>query len=101
MTLTITYLFWLLGVVLLIIGGMIVTDKEHPRRFTAGGFWILYALIFLIGDKLPPAVVGVAVIVMALIAGFGGVTAASRKRCRWKRARRAPRVCATSCSCPR
>lgn len=35
MTLTITYLFWLLGVVLLIIGGMIVTDKEHPRRFTA------------------------------------------------------------------
>ena len=37
MTLTITYLFWLLGVVLLVIGGMIVTDKEHPRRFTAGG----------------------------------------------------------------
>ena len=75
MTLTITYLFWLLGVVLLIIGGMIVTDREHPRRLTAGGFWILYALIFLIGDKLPPAVVGAAVIVMALIAGFGGVTA--------------------------
>ena len=37
MTFTITYLFWLLGVVLLVIGGMIVTDKEHPRRFTAGG----------------------------------------------------------------
>lgn len=75
MTLSITYLFWLLGVVLLIVGGMIVMDKEHPRRLTAGGFWILYALIFLIGDKLPPAVVGVAVIVMAVIAGFGGVTA--------------------------
>ncbi len=58
-----------------IVGGMIVTDKEHPRRLTAGGFWILYALIFLIGDKLPPAVVGVVVIVMALIAGFGGATA--------------------------
>lgn len=79
MTLTINYLFWLLGIVLLVIGGMIVTDREHPRRFTAGGFWIVYAVIFLVGDRLPPEVVGVLVIVMALIAGFGGVTAARPK----------------------
>lgn len=79
MTLTINYLFWLLGIVLLVIGGMIVTDREHPRRFTAGGFWIVYAVIFLVGDRLPPEVVGVLVIVMALIAGFGGVTAAKPK----------------------
>ncbi|RFU43714.1 DUF979 domain-containing protein [Paraburkholderia sp. DHOC27] len=76
MTLTINYLFWLLGIVLLVVGGMIITDRDHPRRISAGGFWILYALIFLIGDLLPPAVVGALVIVMALIAGFGGVTAA-------------------------
>jgi uncharacterized membrane protein len=79
MTLTINYLFWLVGIVLLVVGGMIVTDKDHPRRFTAGGFWILYSLVFLIGDLLPPAVVGVLVIAMALIAGFGGVTAARPK----------------------
>ncbi|MFX1735267.1 DUF979 domain-containing protein [Paraburkholderia sp. A1RI_3L] len=79
MTLTINYLFWLLGIVLLVIGGMIVTDREHPRRFTAGGFWIVYAVIFLVGDRLPPEVVGVLVIAMALIAGFGGVTAARPK----------------------
>src|SRR5580698_10052218 len=79
MTFTINYLFWLVGIVLLVIGGMILTDKEHPRRLTAGGFWILYALVFLIGDLLPPSVVGVLVIVMALIAGFGGVTAAKPK----------------------
>ncbi|GAB6847306.1 DUF979 domain-containing protein [Paraburkholderia kururiensis] len=79
MTLTINYLFWLLGIVLLVIGGMIATDREHPRRFTAGGFWIVYAVIFLVGDRLPPEVVGVLVIVMALIAGFGGVTAAKPK----------------------
>ncbi|WP_114815104.1 DUF979 domain-containing protein [Paraburkholderia kururiensis] len=79
MTLTINYLFWLLGIVLLVIGGMIVTDREHPRRFTAGGFWIVYAVIFLVGDRLPPEVVGVLVIAMALIAGFGGVTAAKPK----------------------
>ena len=76
MTLTINYLFWLAGLVLLVVGGMIVTDREHPRRFTAGGFWILYAVIFLIGDLIPPSVVGVLVIAMALVAGFGGVTAA-------------------------
>ncbi|WP_042302018.1 DUF979 domain-containing protein [Paraburkholderia kururiensis] len=79
MTLTINYLFWLLGIVLLVIGGMIATDREHPRRFTAGGFWIVYAVIFLVGDRLPPEVVGVLVIAMALIAGFGGVTAAKPK----------------------
>jgi uncharacterized membrane protein len=79
MTITINYLFWLLGVVLLIVGGMIVTDREHPRRFFSGGFWLLYALIFLVGDKLPAEVVGVLVIAMALIAGFGGVGAGKPK----------------------
>jgi len=72
-------LFWLLGVVLLIVGGMILTDRDHPRRFLAGGFWILYAIVFLVGDRLPPEVVGVVAIVMALIAGFGGVTSGRPK----------------------
>ncbi|HTH62446.1 MAG TPA: DUF979 domain-containing protein [Paraburkholderia sp.] len=76
MTITLDYLFWLTGLVLLVVGAMIVTDREHPRRFAAGGFWLLYAVVFLVGDRLPPAVVGVVVIAMALIAGFGGVTAA-------------------------
>lgn len=76
---TLNWLFYLIGAVLLIVGGMIVTDRDHPRRLSAGGFWILYALVFLIGDFLPPALVGVGVIAMALIAGFGGVTAAAPK----------------------
>ncbi|MGN6667318.1 MAG: DUF979 domain-containing protein [Trinickia sp.] len=76
MTLLLTHLFWLVGVLLLVVGAMIVTDKAHPRRFAAGGFWIIYALIFLIGDKLPVELVGVLVIAMAVIAGFGGVLGA-------------------------
>jgi uncharacterized membrane protein len=79
MTITINYLFWLLGVVMLIVGGMIVADREHPRRFFAGGFWLIYAVIFLVGDRLPAEVVGVLVIAMALIAGFGGVSAGKPK----------------------
>lgn len=73
----ITVFYWVLGILLLAIGGIIVTDGRHPRRFLAGGFWILYALMFLFGEKLPPALLGAGVIVMALIAGFGGVVGAS------------------------
>jgi len=76
MTLLLTHLFWLVGALLLVVGAMIVTDKAHPRRFAAGGFWIIYALIFLVGDMLPAELVGVLVIAMAVIAGFGGVVGA-------------------------
>ncbi|SDP43796.1 Uncharacterized membrane protein [Ralstonia sp. 25mfcol4.1] len=73
MIISIEYLYWLAGFVLLITALMTFTDKTHPRRLTTGLFWLLYAVIFLIGDKIPPAVVGVGAVVMALIAGFGGV----------------------------
>ncbi|MFX1673586.1 DUF979 domain-containing protein [Paraburkholderia sp. A2WS-5] len=79
MTITLNWLYWLLGIVLLIVGGMIVLDREHPRRLTAGGFWILYALIFLVGDHLPAELVGALALAMAVIAGFGGVTGGKPK----------------------
>ncbi|BAN24426.1 DUF979 domain-containing protein [Caballeronia insecticola] len=79
MTLTINYLFYLVGIILLVVGGMIITDKSHPKRVSAGGFWLIYALIFLVGDWLPVTVVGVLVVAMALIAGLGGVTGAKPK----------------------
>ncbi|MWL85895.1 DUF979 domain-containing protein [Cupriavidus sp. SW-Y-13] len=73
MIISIQYLYWLAGFVLLITSLMTLSDKAHPRRLSTGLFWLLYAVIFLIGDKIPPAIVGVAAVVMALIAGFGGV----------------------------
>jgi len=79
MILSITYLYWLVGIILLITSGMILTDSSHPKRLLSGGFWFIYAIIFLIGDILPPALVGALVIVMAVIAGFGGVLAAKAK----------------------
>jgi uncharacterized membrane protein len=79
MILSITYLYWLVGIILLITSGMILTDSNHPKRLLSGGFWFIYAIIFLIGDILPPALVGAMVIVMAVIAGFGGVLAAKAK----------------------
>ncbi|MFP3741028.1 5-oxoproline transporter, DUF979 family subunit, partial [Burkholderia sp. SIMBA_019] len=70
---SIDYLYWLAGFVLAITALMTFTDKTHPRRLSTGLFWALYAAIFLIGDKIPPAIVGIAAVLMALIAGFGGV----------------------------
>ncbi|MBP2170356.1 putative membrane protein [Erwinia toletana] len=84
------YLFWLAGVILLIVGVMSWRDKANPRRLTTGLFWALYGLVFLVGDwtyslmsqfagsdaegqRSLHIVVGVLVVVMALVAGLGGV----------------------------
>ncbi len=76
MIVSLNWFFWLLGVLLLVIGGVIVTDRAHPKRFLAGAFWIVYGIVFLVGDRLPADVVGVLVVAMALVAGFGGVVGA-------------------------
>ncbi|WPP01132.1 DUF979 domain-containing protein [Pseudomonas sp. HR96] len=73
MILSIQYLYWLAGVVLAITTLMILCDREHPRRWSSGLFWGLFSLAFLCGERLPPVWVGVGVLVMALIAGCGGV----------------------------
>ncbi|ANG92062.1 DUF979 domain-containing protein [Enterobacteriaceae bacterium 155047] len=77
-----SYLYWLAGLVLLIVAVMSFRDKANPRRVTTGLFWGLYGLIFLLGDwtyqlvgdkRTVHIAVGVAVVGLALIAGFGGV----------------------------
>lgn len=73
MIISIQYLHWLAGVILAITAFMTVTDRSNPKRWTTGLFWGLFAVAFLIGERLPPVWVGVGVIVMAVIAGFGGV----------------------------
>ena len=73
MTISINLLYDLVGVILAITAVMTLTDKTHPRRYTSALFWALYAALFLVGQWVPPEWVGIGVIVMALIAGFGGV----------------------------
>jgi uncharacterized membrane protein len=73
MIISIQYLYWLAGVILAITAFMTVTDRSNPKRWTTGLFWGLFAIAFLVGERLPPVWVGVGVIVMAVIAGFGGV----------------------------
>ncbi len=77
-----TYLYWLAGAVLLVVAIMSWRDKSNPRRLTTGLFWGLYGLVFLLGDwtyqlvgdkRTVNIAVGGVVVVLALIAGFGGV----------------------------
>ena len=77
-----SYLYWLAGAVLLIVAVMSWQDKANPRRLSTGLFWGLYGVLFLLGDwtyslfgdkRTVHIAVGIAVVVLALIAGFGGV----------------------------
>lgn len=69
------YLYVLVGLVLLIVAGLTLSDRTNPKRITSGFFWGVYGLIFLLGDFIPPLIVGVLVVAMALIAGTNGVSA--------------------------
>ena len=73
MIISIQYLYWLAGVLLLITAGMILIDRTHPKRWSSALFWLLFAIPFLVGERLPSVAIGAGVVVMALIAGMGGV----------------------------
>ncbi|WP_431275507.1 DUF979 domain-containing protein [Variovorax ureilyticus] len=73
MVLSIAHLYYLVGAILALTAAMTLADRRHPRRYSSALFWGLYAVVFLVGDQLPPVWVGVGAIAMALIAGFGGV----------------------------
>jgi len=73
--LTLTHLYWLVGAIMALVAVLTFLDPQHPRRFRSGLFWLSYAAIFVIGDYLPTAVVGALVLVMALLAGLGGLAA--------------------------
>ncbi|MDF7666446.1 DUF979 domain-containing protein [Orbaceae bacterium ESL0727] len=84
------YLYFLAGISLLVVACYSWLDKHNPRRITTGAFWFLYGLIFLVGEwsnqlltyviddaaqakAMINFTVGVLVVIMALIAGLGGV----------------------------
>ncbi|MDR3003051.1 MAG: DUF979 domain-containing protein [Acidovorax sp.] len=73
MILSIQHLYYLVGFVLAVTAVMTLRDASNPKRYSAGLFWALYAAVFLVGEQLPPTWVGVGAVLMAVIAGFGGV----------------------------
>jgi uncharacterized membrane protein len=73
MIIRIEYFYWLLGILLALTALMSFCDRSNPRRWTTGLFWALYAMVYLFGERMAPSSAGLAMIVMALLAGFGGV----------------------------
>ncbi len=63
-------LYILAGVVLAFVALMTAADRAHPRRIGSALFWGFYALVFLVGDLLPPAWIGAGVIAMAVLTGL-------------------------------
>lgn len=48
-------------------------DRGNPRRLTTGLFWALVSVALLVGERLPPLAMGVLVVLLAAIAGCGGL----------------------------
>jgi uncharacterized membrane protein len=71
MIVSLDFFYVLVGLLFAATAVMTVRDKSNPRRFTTALFWGLYALVYLLGGRLPPALAGVLMIAMALIAGCG------------------------------
>jgi uncharacterized membrane protein len=70
MIFSLAHLDVLAGLVLAVVALMTAADRDHPRRFGSAAFWGFYALVFLAGDRLPPAWVGGGVVAMAALAGL-------------------------------
>ena len=70
MIFSLAHLYVLAGLVLAAVAAMTAADRNHPRRLGSALFWGFYAVVFLVGDFLPPAWIGGGVIVMALLAGL-------------------------------
>ncbi|MBJ7312053.1 DUF979 domain-containing protein [Rugamonas sp. CCM 8940] len=73
MILVVDYFYMVLGAMLALIGLMSWRDRSNPRRHSTALFWWMYALIYVAGERLAPAVAGALMVTMALLAGFGGV----------------------------
>lgn len=67
--------YWLIGLLLAAVAIMAACDPLNPRRWSTALFWALYAALYLAGEHMPPIAAGLMMVLMALIAGFGGVRA--------------------------
>jgi uncharacterized membrane protein len=70
------WFFWLVGAIFLAMAGQMALDRSNPKRFGTAAFWGLIGAGFVystwVTDKRAPAEpLGVAVLLMAVLAGFG------------------------------
>ncbi|MEV3858311.1 DUF979 domain-containing protein [Streptomyces sp. NPDC050095] len=73
------WLYWLIGLVFVVMAVQMATDRTNPKRWTSAAFWGLLGLTFPYGTgvveggatwTLPAEPLGVAVLVLIVLAGF-------------------------------
>lgn len=74
------YFYWLGGALLLATAAVILFDKAHPRRLLAVAFWTDLGLLFIAGDRMPPASVGAQLLGLSAIAACGGLKRSTPSR---------------------
>ena len=77
MIIAVDIFYFLIGLLLAAVAFMAARDASNPRRWSTALFWALYAALYLAGASLPPEGGGIMMVLMALIAGFGGVRGGS------------------------
>lgn len=68
-----TPVYWLLGAYFAALAWRGARDTGNPRRITTATFWALLAALLFAAERLPVRIVGACVVVLVLIAGFGGL----------------------------
>jgi uncharacterized membrane protein len=67
------FVYWLAGVYLAVVSWQSLRDRGNPRRVGNAAYWGLIALALLVGERLPAAVMGLLVVTLAVLAGFGAI----------------------------
>jgi uncharacterized membrane protein len=67
------WIYWLAGAYVAVLAWRSVRDHSNPRRIGTGLFWGLLAAMLLFGERLAPERVGVVVVGLAMLAGFGAL----------------------------
>ena len=62
-----TFFYMLIGATFLIASIESVRDKTNTARFGTAAFWLIFAIIFGIGQWLPNAVVGALLLVIGAL----------------------------------
>ncbi|MBC6457639.1 DUF979 domain-containing protein [Actinomadura sp. HBU206391] len=70
------WFYWLIGAIFLIMAVQMFLDRTNPKRYGTAAFWGLLGVGFVyaswvVDDKAPPEPLGVAVLAMAVLGGFG------------------------------
>lgn len=61
------------GIILFVVALLSFQDKANRKRWTTGLFWLLFSLVYLVGNYLSHLVVGLIVVIMCVIAAMKGM----------------------------